>query len=154
MFVEVLSYLKESGKYCSINYLSAILILLEFIQLSCKNFVHFFVKPCKGAKPYYIYKDLSLSLCGFIFYIFYCLRIKETVILPHKHHACISVSTFMHLKERVDLLQGGIVLCFCNLQDYVLIWCCFFFYFETCFQKHMLFHHKIANMSYVREIFL
>lgn len=37
-FVEVLSYLKASGKYCSINDLSAILMHLEFILLHRRNF--------------------------------------------------------------------------------------------------------------------
>lgn len=40
-FVDVLFYLKASGKYRSISDLSAILMHLEFILLSCKNLSNF-----------------------------------------------------------------------------------------------------------------
>lgn len=88
------------------------------------------------------------------FYFLYILlsqKKKKKVILPHKHHTCISVSTLRHLKEGEDLLQRGIVLRFYNLQDCVLIWGWFIFCFEACLQKHKVFQHKAANMSHVSD---
>lgn len=67
-------------------------------------------------------------------------------------HNCEHFHVSMLLKEREDHLQRGIVLCFYDLQDYVLInW---FFSVLKLVSRNMSFQHKVANLSHVRQISL
>lgn len=133
--------------------------------LSCKNFIHFFEKPCKRAEPNCVYKDLSVNLYFFILWE----KQKESFCPLNITHLYAWTLIYEHaLKvETEDISQRGIVLCFYILE--ACLWVCFCFLcffggcflfsklflpFEVCFLKHTVFQHKIANLYHVSQILL